>query len=79
MPREPMSPTMTWLGTEESKHSDAKRTRTGEATQPMPTRAVPSDPEVSEKPVRRRCTAEYKLRILREADARAEAGHLGAL
>ncbi len=79
MPREPMSPTMTWLGTEESKHSDGKRTRTEGAMQQMPTRAVPPDPEVSEKPVRRRFTAAYKLRILREADARAETGQLGAL
>jgi hypothetical protein len=80
LPREPMTPTTTWLGTEESKHSDGKRTRIEGATQPMPTRAVPPDPEASEKPVRRRFTAEYRLRILREADARAEAVHtLGEL
>jgi transposase-like protein len=40
-------------------------------------RAVPN-PEVSEKPQRRRFTAEYKLKILREADACAP-GELGAL
>lgn len=40
--------------------------------------AIP-DPAVSEKPVRRRFTAEYKLRILREADRSTEAGQLGAL
>jgi transposase-like protein len=34
---------------------------------------------VPEKPVRRRFTAEYKLRILREADRCAESGQLGAL
>jgi transposase-like protein len=34
---------------------------------------------VPEKPVRRRFTAEYKLRVLREADACAEPGQLGAL
>jgi transposase-like protein len=39
---------------------------------------VPS-PEVSEKPVRRRFTAEYKLRILAEADACLESGKLGEL
>ena len=36
-------------------------------------------PEVSEKPVRRRFTAEYKLRILAEADACTERGSLGEL
>ena len=38
-----------------------------------------SDPAVSEKPVRRRFTAEYKLRILCEADRCTESGQLGAL
>ena len=37
------------------------------------------DPAVSEKPVRRRFTAEYKLRVLREADRSTEPGQLGAL
>lgn len=37
------------------------------------------DPEVPEKPVRRRFTAEYKLRILREAEACQQHGELGAL
>ena len=37
------------------------------------------DPTVPEKPVRRRFTAEYKLRILREADHSTEPGQLGAL
>ena len=37
------------------------------------------DPAVAEKPVRRRFTAEYKLRILREADRSTESGQLGAL
>jgi transposase-like protein len=34
---------------------------------------------VPEKPVRRRFTAEYKLRILREADRCTDPGQLGAL
>jgi len=38
-----------------------------------------SDPAVAEKPVRRRFTAEYKLRILCEADRCTESGQLGAL
>ena len=37
------------------------------------------DPAVSEKPVRRRFTAEYKIRILRESDTCTEPGQLGAL
>lgn len=37
------------------------------------------DPEVAERPKRRRFTAEYKLRILREADACKRDGDLGAL
>ena len=42
----------------------------------MPT---PPDPEVPEKARRRRFSAEYKLAILREADACAEPGQIGAL
>ena len=41
--------------------------------QPIP------DPAVSEKPVRRRFTAEYKIRVLREADRCTQAGQLGGL
>jgi transposase len=42
--------------------------------------AAGSDPEVLEKPVRRRFTAEYKLGILREADSCGEMpGRLGEL
>lgn len=37
------------------------------------------DPEVEEKPKRRRFTASYKLKILREADQCLEWGELGAL
>ncbi len=40
---------------------------------------VVPDPEVPEKPRRRQYLAEYKLRILREADECQEAGELGAL
>ena len=36
-------------------------------------------PEVTEKPVRRRFTAEYKIRILEEADRCKETGELGEL
>ena len=38
-----------------------------------------SDPELVERPRRRRFTAEYKLRIVREADACSRPGEIGAL
>lgn len=41
-------------------------------------RAIP-EPEVRERAVRRRFTAEYKLRILKEAESCTERGQLGAL
>ncbi len=37
------------------------------------------DPEVSEKPVRRQFTAQYRLDILEEADRCTDSGQLGAL
>lgn len=37
------------------------------------------DPELVDRPVRRRFTAEYKLRILREAEACSRPGEVGAL
>lgn len=40
--------------------------------------AIPN-PEVQDKAVRRRFTAEYKIRILHESDACTESGSLGAL
>ena len=39
----------------------------------------PPDPEVPEKRPRRKFTAQYKLRILEEADACKEPGQIGAL
>ena len=42
-----------------------------------PMRAV--DPEVVERPTRRKFSAEYKLRILREAEKAKQSGQLGAL
>ena len=40
---------------------------------------VVPDPEVGARPKRRRFTAEYKLRVLRQADACKEPGETGAL
>ena len=45
---------------------------------PTPAAAVP-DPEVPEKAARRRFTAEYKLRVLREAEGCEAPGEVGAL
>ena len=39
----------------------------------------PPDPEVVERPKRRRFSAEYRLRIVREADSYKEPGEIGAL
>jgi len=44
---------------------------------PLPV-SVPN-PEVLEKPLRRRFTAEYKLHILKEVDALTDSGQIGAL
>jgi transposase-like protein len=41
--------------------------------------ANPPDPEVPEKPVRRHFSAEYKLTILRQAEAYREKASVGAL
>ncbi len=52
--------------------------RAGGATASAERPPVP-DPEVPAKATRRRFTAEYKLRILKEADACKRPGELGAL
>jgi transposase-like protein len=46
-----------------------------------PLRSIPpiADPEVPEKASRRKFTADYKLRILQEAETSREAGQIGAL
>jgi len=51
----------------------------GESQQPPKPKPDRPDPEVKEKPVRRRFAAEYKRRILEEAEACAEPGEIGAL
>ena len=43
------------------------------------TAAAPPDPEVAAKPKRRQFTAEYRLRILEEADGCTEPGEVGQL
>ena len=57
--------------------SEGARRATGDSGARGPEGAP--DPEVTERAKRRRFTAEYKLRILREADACKRDGDLGAL
>ena len=59
-------------GDERSEAARSGGSSTGE-------RAVDSDPEVPAKPQRRRYSAEYRLRILNEADSCKKPGELGAL
>jgi len=49
------------------------------STGAAPAGGPPPDPEVTETPVRRKFTAEYKLKILAEADRCTEYGQIGAL
>lgn len=44
-----------------------------------PAASEPPDPELVERPQRRRFTAEYKLAVLREADGLTGPGQIGAL
>ncbi len=48
------------------------------SARPAPVPALP-DPEVRERPTRRRFTAAYKLRMLQDADSCTAPGQLGAL
>lgn len=54
-------------------------TTSSTGSSPSPGSAKIPDPEVLERPRRRSFTAEYKQRILREADAAKASGHSGAL
>ena len=49
------------------------------STADQPSLAAVPDPEVSDRPKRRKFTAEYKLRILRELDGCTEPGSIGAV
>jgi transposase-like protein len=62
----------------EAERSEAERAGAG-VTDRRPKVVVVADPEVPEKARRRRFTAEYKLRVLQEADACGEPGEIGAL
>lgn len=51
----------------------------GERSESAGATAGPPDPELVERPLRRTFTAEYKLRILKEAEACTQPGEIGAL
>jgi len=59
--------------------AEGARRATGEAGVPSPSHALVPDPEVPAKVQRRQFTAEYRRRILKEADACKKPGALGAL
>lgn len=65
---------------EESRGTEGARRVTGVARELAEGKGLISpDPEVTEKAQRRRFSAEYKLRVLREADQCRKPGELGAL
>jgi transposase len=59
-------------------HKGASANKLATPDKPCQPVLVPN-PEVLEKPFRRRFTADYKLRILKEVDALSESGQIGAL
>lgn len=62
----------------EAEQSEAERAGAGVTGRPAEV-VVVADPEVPEKARRRQFSAEYKMRILQEADACSEPGEIGAL
>ena len=68
-------------GSERSGGERSEPPRSGEPGQTAANRAQVSraNPEVLERPVRRRFTAAYKAQIVREADACTQSGQIGAL
>jgi len=67
-----------WSGGERSEPKRNGRTPKSAADRDGAVDSAP-DPEVLEKPGRRRFTAEYKNRMVQEADACIETGQVGAL
>lgn len=75
-----------WEGSKRSEGERSEPERREEASQiavreqsPGPRESRAPDPEVPEKAKRRRYSAEYKQRVLREADQCHEPGEVGAL
>jgi len=79
--RRTKAPGSVWAGSERSGGERSEPERSGEPAQTAARRAGVSrhEPEVLERPVRRRFTAEYKERIVREAQACTRWGEIGAL
>lgn len=75
---EPDLGVLEWSGGERSEPKRNGRTAKSAANRDGTVDHVP-DPEVLEKPGRRRFTAEYKSRIVQEADTCTEMGQVGAL
>lgn len=57
----------------------AEKIKTGQGREGVKLKVAHPNPEVPDKAVRRGFTAEYKLRILNEAEACTDRGSLGAL
>jgi transposase len=70
-----------WAGSERSGGERSEPPRSGEPAQTAARQAgvVGRNPEVFERPVRRRFTAQYKERIVREAEGCTQPGQIGAL
>ena len=70
-----------WAGSERSGGERSEPPRSGEPAQTAARQAgrVECNPEVLERPVRRRFTAEYKERMVREAEGCTQSGQIGAL
>ena len=64
---------------EMTKAPESERARRASEDSGASERKLTPDPEVTDRPQRRRFTAEYKLRIVREADACKGDGDVGAL
>ena len=64
---------------EESRGTEGARRATGVAREADKFNGVGPDPEVADKATRRRFSAKYKRRIVREADRCTKPGELGAL
>ena len=67
------------VGTEGGRRPTGVPTTPAAASAAGPAPVGQPDPEVPEKPIRRKFTAEYKQRILQEADRCSEPGQLGQL
>lgn len=61
------------------KDEDGSARSDGERSEPERSADRVLDPEVVERPIRRRFSAEYKARIVEETDRCTEAGEIGAL